>query len=88
MTANGLNTLEYAKKLQEAGVPEEQAAAQALCLYEIISSGLATKRDIEELRVELKRDIKELESKMVIKLGGLLIVALGAMVALTRLGIL
>ena len=64
MTTNGLNTLEYAERLMRAGVPEEHAKAQAMVLYEIINSTLATKRDIEELRLASKRDIKELDTKI------------------------
>ena len=70
-TTNGLNTLEYAERLMRAGIPEEQAKAQAMVLYEIINSSLATKRDlkdvdlkIEQVRAELKRDIKELDTKI------------------------
>ena len=61
MTTNGLNTLEYTERLMRAGVPEEQAKAQALVLYEIINSTLATKRDIEELKSATKRDIADVQ---------------------------
>lgn len=70
-----LNTLEYADKLINAGVPEAQARAQANLLGEIISDNLATKENIKELdlkietvRADLKRDIKELETKMEMKI--------------------
>ncbi|MEO5327303.1 MAG: CCDC90 family protein [Magnetococcus sp. THC-1_WYH] len=43
------------------------------------------KRDIESVRADLKRDIKELEQRMVIKLGSLMFVAVGAMAALVKL---
>ncbi len=59
-SGNGLNTLEYADRLIRAGVPEEQAKAQALVLYEIINSTLATKRDI----ADIQRDIKGLDLKI------------------------
>ena len=75
---NGLNTLEYAQKLKAVGVPSEQAEAHAMAIYEIISSNLATKQDIElvkrdikeldlkieTVKAELKRDLKELELKI------------------------
>ena len=61
---NGLNTLEYAQKLKDAGVPAKQAEAQALVLYEIINSNLATRRDIEEIRAELKRDIETVRTEL------------------------
>ena len=60
VTTNGLNTLEYAERLMRAGVPEEHAKAQAMVLYEIINSTLATKRDI----ADVQRDIKELDVKI------------------------
>ncbi len=43
------------------------------------------KRDIEELRADLKRDVKELEYRMTIKLGAMLVVAVGAVAALVKL---
>ncbi len=43
------------------------------------------KRDIEELRADLKREVKELEYRMTIKLGALLVVAVGAMATLVKL---
>ena len=61
------DTLVYAKKLQRAGVPEEQAEVHAEALAVIIDEKLATKQDIrlkhdmKELEVSLKRDMKELE---------------------------
>ncbi len=71
MNGNGLNTLEYAEKLKNAGVPEAQAFIQAQMIYDIVASTLATKRDIKDLdlkietvRADLKRDIKELDNKL------------------------
>ena len=58
--------------------------------FESVRSEL--KRDIKELdakiesvRVELKRDMKELEYRMTIKLGTLMVVAVGAVAALVKL---
>ncbi|MGH8605481.1 MAG: coiled-coil domain-containing protein [Gammaproteobacteria bacterium] len=45
----------------------------------------SVKRDIEELRADLKRDLIELEYRMTIKLGAMLVVAVGAMAALVKL---
>ncbi len=102
-TTNGLNTLEYAERLMRAGVPEEQAKAQALVLYEIINSNLATKQNlkdvdlkIEQVRADLKKDIKILEDKMALKLliyssgviGGCSSFILGGIFAMARLGLL
>ena len=76
-TTNGLNTLEYADRLIRAGVPEEQAKAQALVLYEIINSSLATKRDL----AELKKD-------MAIIMGSYSFLILGTLVTLAKFGLL
>ncbi|MGK5094455.1 hypothetical protein WDW89_20870 [Deltaproteobacteria bacterium TL4] len=51
------DTLEYSERLQTVGFTSEQAKVQAETLKTILDDNIATKRDIEELRVELKRDI-------------------------------
>ena len=68
------DTLHYAKKLQEAGVPTAQAEAQAEALAEIIESELAT-----------KRDLKELELRLVTRLGAIVVFAIGAEAALVKM---
>ena len=45
------------------------------------------KRDIKELEQSTKRDIKELEQKMLIKLGALMVVTIGIIVALSNLNV-
>ncbi len=104
MTAIAFDTLKFAKRLKEAGFTEQQVEALGAAEAEFIEENLATKRDIadvkrdikeldlkiEQVRVELKRDIKELETKlardlkdleyrMTIKLGAMLVVTLGVM---------
>ena len=58
------NTLRYANRLKAVGVPEKQAEVQAELQSETISDLLegnfANKQDINEL----KRDIKELDTKL------------------------
>ena len=51
------DTLQYAKKLKEAGVSEKQAEVQAEALAEVFTDRLATKEDINLLRRETKEDI-------------------------------
>ena len=58
------DTLTFAKKLQEAGVPSQQAEAHAEALRGLVEGNLATKRDIEELRSPTQRDLKEVESRL------------------------
>jgi phage shock protein A len=58
------DTLTYARKLQDAGVPEAQAAAQATALRDAFreqEATLATKADLAELRAdfaELRADVR------------------------------
>ena len=96
---NSFNAIKYIGELREAGVPEKQAEVHLRILHEVIESNLATKRDIEELRSELKRDIqelrnefkrdiKELEQRMIIKLGALIVVTIGIIVALSNIKVI
>ena len=57
MSAIAFDTLKFAKRLKEAGFTEQQAEALADAEAEFIEQNLATKRDI----ADVKRDIKELE---------------------------
>lgn len=62
MTAMTFDTLAYVKTLRDAGVEEKQAEAQATALAAVLKSGagdLATKQDMELLRLELKKDLAE-----------------------------
>ena len=59
--ALAFDTLAYAKKLKDAGVPEAQAEVHAEALADIIDERLSTKKDLKELEVTLRHEIKELE---------------------------
>ena len=68
------DTLTYAKKLQEAGVPPQQAETHAWALKETVEDTLATKQDLQLVRqdVELVRqdvqlvrqEVRELDTRM------------------------
>jgi predicted phage-related endonuclease len=60
MSAIAFDTLKFAKRLKEAGFTEQQAEALADAEAEFIEQNLATKRDI----ADVKRDIKELEATL------------------------
>ncbi len=54
------DTLKFARRLKEAGVPESQADAEAEALAEVLEANtgeLATKNDLELLRTELKHEM-------------------------------
>lgn len=68
------DALKSVEELREAGVPEAHAKAQIRILQGVIESDLAT-----------KRDLKELELRLTIKLGSIVVVVIGLLVALSRL---
>jgi hypothetical protein len=55
------NTLNYARKLETAGVPREQAEAHIQIIADIIEGDLAT-----------KRDLKDLENRLILKLSAIM----------------
>jgi len=68
MTTITFDTLAYVKTLREAGIDEKQAEAQAVALASVLKSGvtdLATKQDMELLRVELKKDLAETKAELI-----------------------
>ena len=115
----------YVRRLEEVGVERRVAEAQAEVVRDYILAEVATKDDIERLRMEVMTDhrrleerldgleqrmdskfdgleqrvdgrlegleqrmdgkLEGLEQRMTIKLGGMLIVAVGALLALERL---
>lgn len=96
MSAIAFDTLAYAKKLKLAGVPEAQAEVQAEAMAELVEERLATKRDLKELEERLASQIRgmeerlnskmqELEYKMTIRLGSMMVVAVGLVATLVKL---
>ncbi|MBT7069231.1 MAG: DUF1640 domain-containing protein [Verrucomicrobia bacterium] len=74
------DTLAYSKRLRQAGFTEQQAEVQAEALAHVIDERLATKDDI----VGLKRDLKEMEMRLTIKLGTMLVIAIGIFATLIK----
>ncbi len=71
MAATTFDTLGYFEKLKAAGVPEEQAKIQANALREVIEDSLVT-----------MRDLKELEYKLTIRLGGIVVACTALLLAI------
>ncbi|MBF0609782.1 MAG: DUF1640 domain-containing protein [Magnetococcales bacterium] len=88
------DTLAFVKRLKDAGVPEVQAEAHAETMKMVQASQLeelVTRRDLKDMEaatkadiLDLKRDIKELEYRMTIKLGTLIVAAVGLLFAALR----
>ena len=79
------DTLAYAKKLKEAGVPDAQAEVHAEAIAELIDERIATKQDLKELEITLRRDVKELELRLTIRLGAMMAVSIAIIAALVKL---
>ncbi len=58
------DTLGYARKLEEVGIPREQAEAHVRIIADIVEGDLATKADLQEVKSELKADIQGLKNDM------------------------
>jgi len=88
MTTTTFDTLAYAKRLREAGVPEPQAEAQAGALADALRQNageLATKQDVQELRLDIRREMAELKADLLKWVIGLFIAQVGLFAALVKL---
>lgn len=85
MTAIAFDTLAYANKLKQAGVPDRQAEVQAEAMAELVEERLATKRDLSELEERLANRMNELEYRLTVRLGSMLVVAVSILAALVKL---
>ena len=68
------NTHAFVKELTQAGMPEKQAEVLARSQAMLIDEELAT-----------KQDLKELELRLTIRLGSMMVVAVGVVAALVKL---
>jgi hypothetical protein len=85
MSAIAFDTLAYSKKLRLAGVPEAQAEVQAEAMAELVEERLATKRDLKELEDRINYRLTELEYKLTVRLGSMMVVAVSLIAALVKL---
>lgn len=68
------DTHAFVKELTQAGMPEEQAEVLARSQAMLIDEKLAT-----------KQDLKELELRLTVRLGSMMVVAVGVVAALVKL---
>ena len=81
MSAITFDTLKFANRLKSAGVPSAQAEAEAEALAEVFDLAgrdLATKEYLDAR-------LTQLEQRMTIKLGALMVGAVGIVAALVKL---
>jgi hypothetical protein len=86
------DSLGYAKKLRDGGVPRDQAEAHAEAARDFIMAELATKADLLALRSDLLATKQELQTsietqalRLTVRLGTIVVVGLGALGAALKL---
>ena len=62
------DTLGYAKRLREAGVPNPQAEGHAEAAREFIMTELVTKQDLQATKLELQAAMNSLEARLEAKI--------------------
>ena len=85
MTTTSFDTLGYFEKLRAAGVPEAQAKVQTEALREIIEDKLATRKDLADLEARMENRLRELEYRLVIRLGTMMAACVAVVAALVKL---
>lgn len=84
MTTVTFDTLALVDKLKTAGFDQKQAEAVIRVIADA-QDALATKDDLKHEIEFLRRDLKELEQRIIIKLGALITLAIGVVAALVKL---
>jgi hypothetical protein len=87
------DTHNFVKKLKEAGFAERQAeaiseafkSAQSEIDVATVQDVDSLRRDMKEERVLLRRDMKELEQRMAVKLGAMMVIAVGVVAPIVKL---
>jgi len=90
------DSLGYAKRLRENGVPQNQAEAHAEAARDFIMVELATRADLlavradllatkQELQTELRTSLDAQTLRLTVRLGAMLAVAIGALATILKL---
>jgi len=69
--------LTLTRALEDSGMQSEAAERIATEIYNAIADNVATKQDLEALGAALRADMREMEQRIIIRLGGLVVVVAG-----------
>jgi len=90
--AYSFDSLGYAKRLRDRGVPNEQAEAHAEAARDFIMPEIATKGDLLGVRADLLAMEQRLQTSMdtlalrlTVRLGAMIVVAIGALATILKL---
>ena len=79
------NAFKYTKQLEEVGFTREQAEIQLQVITEIVEGELATKQDLSSSVERLEHKMLQMEYRLIIKIGTIITIALGAFVTVIKL---
>lgn len=85
MTAMIIDTLKASNRLKAAGFNEKRATELVETFADGMLDNLAIREDIYELRTELRHEMHSLEQRMTIRLGSMIVAAVGFLVMIDRL---
>jgi len=86
MNAITFDTLQFVQTLEDAGVDRQQATAIAQAVRDSHDAAeLATKSDLREFKADMKVEMRELEMRLMLKLGSLMVILMGLMLAILKL---
>jgi len=83
--AFAFDSLGYAKRLREAGVPRDQAEAHAEAARQFIMAELVTRYDLDVLRRELETRIDTLSMRLTIRMGVMVAAGVATLAAIIKL---
>ncbi len=86
MLNHQFNAIKYSKKLKGAGMEAKLADLHAEELQEVINNDLVTKSDLNTLEKSLRNDMLNLEQRMTVKLGSLMVIGIGVIGFLIKMG--
>ena len=79
------DSLGYARRLRERGVPQEQAEAHAEAARDFIMAELVTKSDLQLALAPIDAKIDNLSLRLTLRLGAMQVVTLGVLATLLKL---
>ncbi len=84
MSTITFDTDRLVEDLKSSGLPHDQARAIVRGIVDA-QTELATKRDIDELRRDIDARLVQLEQRLTIKLGSMMVVAIGIVAVLVKI---
>lgn len=79
------DTLSYARRLKQAGVPEAQAEAMADATHELVVSRFATKDDLTALEARIVAAMETQSLRLTVRLGSLIVIGIAVLAAIIKL---